>query len=116
MLNSKKVVWKLLTAEGAAKFQGVISEESVNSHTQIQMHSPTYVDEDLSKGRDKPVVLPVPLDRLTLTDIEALRKDILNKEADVESTIVVQYKKDSTKQQQLNLITMPAFFFPSLAV
>jgi len=111
-----KVNWNLLTAEESAKFQGVLTEESVNSHTQILMHTPKYVDEELSVGRDKPVVQPVPLDKLTLKDIEALRHEIMSKEASVDSTIVVQYRNDTRKQQQLDLVSMPAFFFPSLAI
>ena len=111
-----KVSWKLLTAEGSTKFQGIISEDNVNSHTQIQMHSPTYVNEELSKGRENPVNQPVPLDDLGLLDIEALRKNIIEVEGSVDSSIVVQYKNDVRKQQQLDLVTMPAFFFPSLAI
>lgn len=111
-----KVFYNLLTAEETSKYAGKLTKETINSHTQIIMRSPTYIDEDLSNGREKPVIVPVPLDQVTHIDIEALRKDIMEKEGNVETTVVVQYKQDRSKQSEIDLIAMPAFFFPSLVL
>jgi len=110
------VIYNLLIAEETAKFATALVKERINSHTQIQMHAPVYIDDDLSVNRDKPVRIPVPLDQLTHTDIEALRKDMMEKEGSVDSQIVVQYKEDRTKQSEIDLVSMPAFFFPSLVL
>jgi hypothetical protein len=111
-----EVQYNLLTAEESAKHAGIVTKDTINSHTQILMRNPVYVDDDLSKGREKPVFCPLPLDKLTHMDIEALRKDIMEKEGSVDSTIVVQYKEDRAKQSEIDLVGMPAFFFPSLVI
>ena len=106
------VHWYILDGESEKKFAANKKAKDVNSHDQIVLRKPVYEEEDYKPG----AVMPnVPLNKLSLEDIEALREDIMKKEANIETSVVIQYREDAGVQTSLNLITVPAFFFPSLA-
>lgn len=107
------VWWSLQTAEDTMAKERITDPERINSHTMIAMHNPLYISS-AAKDAGKDTKQPVPLDQLDYLDIEGLRGEILRVEGSVDSTVVVQYKDDQRKQQQLDLVAMPAFFFPSL--
>ena len=111
-----KVYWQMLDGEQETRFAKLLSvkEAEITSHEQIKMRRPTYIPEQAKGNEDAKAA--VPLDQLSLIDIEALRKDIMSKEGDVDSFIVVQYKNDSSIQAQVDLVSTPAFFFASLAL
>lgn len=110
------VFWNMLDGEQETRFAKLLGakEANITSHEQIKMRRPTYIPEE-AKGNEN-AKSAVPLDQLSLIDIEALRRDIMSKEGDVDSFVVVQYKGDSTIQAQVDLLSTPAFFFASLAL
>lgn len=107
-----KVYWTLLDGEKEKKYAELKKEKDINSHDQIILRNPKYKEDDHSEGQP---MLNVPLNKLTQIDIEALRGDIISKEANIDTSIVVQYRDNVNVQASLNLITVPSFFFPSLA-
>lgn len=111
-----KVYWKMLDGENELRYAKILmaKQADITSHEQIKMRTPTYVVPE-AQGDEK-ARTAVPLDELSLRDIEALRRDIMHKEGDVDSFVVVQYKGDSAIQAQVDLVATPAFFFASLAI
>ena len=107
-----EVIWKMLDGEEEIKYSKIIQVANITSHTQIEMRRPQFHNPELE---GKPLQ-KVPLDELSLNDIEALRKDIMHKEGNVDSFVVVQYKNDNSIQSQVDLVSTPAFFFSSLAI
>lgn len=106
-----EVQWDILDGEAEKKFQGILTSDSVSSHTQIQVRSAKYKNETESS-----VLLQLPLDNMDTLDIEGLRGHIMDVEANVETSVVVQYKDNSNMQANVDLVTTAAFFFPSLAI
>jgi len=84
------------------------------SNFQISVHSPVYFEKVKNSENEKPITLPL-LD-LGTEDIEALRQKIRDVNPDADTTFVIQHPFDSGNVQQLNLVSMPAFYFPSLGV
>lgn len=110
------VKFDLLTGTQENKFGQFLREEDISSHTYIQQRDPKYMDPKLKEDENREVWLTLPVDELTITDIEALRKHMRELEALVETSVVIQYKDDPSITAQVNLITLAAFFFPSLAI
>lgn len=106
------VHWKMLDGESEKKFAENKKAKDVNSNDQLILRKPLYEEDDHKEGGVMP---SVPLGKLSLNDIEALRGDIMRKEANIDTSVVIQYREDAGVQTSLNLITVPAFFFPSLA-
>lgn len=106
------VRWNMLNGKEEIKYSKLLQVASITSHTQIEMRRPVFENTDLES---KPIQ-KVPLDDLSLNDIEALRRDIMDKEGNVDSFVVVQYKNDVSIQSQVDLVATPAFFFSSLAI
>jgi hypothetical protein len=111
--SKQEVTYELVTTEIAEKMAKVITAESVTSHTQLQMHRPRYKTTN-SKGIE--TFIQLDLDRLVLSDIECLRKHIMDTEGSIDTTVVVQYESNSSLQNQIDLVSLAAFFFPSLAI
>lgn len=108
------VDWKLADGETESAFgKRLKSSGAVSSHTQLQMATPTYVDTEETEGKKTPISLP--LDQLTYMDIEGLRKNINDVEGKYDTLLAIQYK-DENIHAQIDLVTVSAFFFPSLAI
>lgn len=107
-----KVIWTLLDGEREKKYSQNVNSKKVTSHDQLLQRNPLYISEDYIQGKPMP---SLPINVISQDDIETLREDILTKEANIDTTVVVQYKNDINSIVQLNLISLPAFFFPSLA-
>ncbi len=109
------IFWKMCTGKEENIFAKQ-SVETINSHTQLLMRTPKFVNQELSQKSDKEVVQAVPLDQLSNIDIEALRKNIMETEGNVDSMIVVRSDEDANAIAQVDLLQTPAFFFASLAL
>lgn len=109
-----EIHWKLITAE--ASNNNNIQLKDVTSHTQIQVHDPVYYDTDIDKMSKTTESVPIGLnlDEMTNNDIEELRGHILQTEAKIDTSVVVQYKDQADMQAQVDLVSTPAFFFPSM--
>jgi len=106
------VSWELLDGKYERVYSLNNNAKSATSHTQLELRKAVYNDGTFSDDAKLP---KLPLDKISYDDIEQLREDILKKEANIETSVVIQYKEDASSITQLNLITVPAFFFPSLA-
>ncbi|HRB52103.1 MAG TPA: hypothetical protein PLD87_00355 [Bacteroidia bacterium] len=109
------VVYNLLDGKTENNYGKTLKSNKISSHTYIVMRDAKYLDPDkLEQGKEIPIILP--LGELSIVDIEFLRGEMRKVEADIHTTVVVQYKGDASIQAQVNLIATPAFFFPSLAL
>lgn len=106
------IKWNMLNGKEEVKYAKLLQVANITSHTQIEMRRPQFQNTELEGNPYQ----RVPLDDLSLNDIEALRKDIMAKEGNVDSYVVVQYKNDASIQSQVDLVSTPAFFFSSLAI
>lgn len=105
------VYWEMMDGDKEKSYAKNANKKNVSSHDQILQRNPRYND-----GESELDNLPaVPLNELSQDDIEQLREDIVSKEAFIDTSVVLQYKEDARTTVSLNLITVPAFFFPSLA-
>lgn len=112
--DSEAVVhWTLLDAKQERQYGRNKKASSISSHDQVLQHKPQYEEEGYQDG-DK--LLDLPIGKMTLQDIEVLRGDILDTMGKIETSVVVDFNGDPTTITQLNLIAVPAFFFPSLAI
>lgn len=105
------VVWRILDGEAERKNQNLLSSDSISSHTQLQVREVKY-DSPNQPG----TLIHLPLDEMDTLDIEAIRSNIVEVEANVETSVVVQYQENTSMQANVDLVTTPAFFFPSLAI
>ena len=104
------VHWTMLDGKREKEYSKIVSKKNVSSHDQLMQRNPVFEDETSDK-----IMPALPINDLSQDDIEQLREDIMTKEANIDTTVVVQYREDTRAQVQLNLITLPSFFFPSLA-
>lgn len=111
-----EVEWSHLNQELEERVGRFLGVEDTSSHTMLEIRKPTFEMEVSSpEGAKHNPRTAVPLDELGFMDIEHLRGDMLDNEGKIDTTIVVQYKDDPSSVQQLDLVTIPAFFFPSMA-
>lgn len=108
-----KIQWTMTTGLSERLHSERKGNATRSSHDQLLLHNPKYWDDDATKTWETAPILP--LNKLSNDDIEALREDIMKKEASIETSVVIQYKEQESVQANVNLITIPSFFFPSLA-
>lgn len=106
-----EVHWEMLDGATEKKYADSKRQKEVSSHDQLLQRNPKYKEVDGEKEN----FMLLPIGKISTDDIEDLRADVLKKEADIDTSVVVQYREDVRTQANLNLITVPAFFFPSLA-
>ena len=111
--SGQEVTYELVTTEMSEKLAKVVTAESVTSHTQLELHRPRYKAKN---GKEQATFMQLDLNRLMLKDIECLRKHILETEGSIDTTVVVKHESNSSLVQQIDLVSLAAFFFPSLAI
>lgn len=103
-----KIEWHLVDVKREDMYTR--GKTQTNSHDQLLMRSPMYYEGE------KKVVLGVgALSQMSIPDIEAIRKSIMETEGNIDTSVVIRYGDDDSTSTQINLIAIPAFFFPSLA-
>lgn len=112
--SGKTATWELTTVEMEGRMMA--SKKKVSSHTQLEARKASYLGGE--KGTT-PMVLT--LDNEHLADIEAIRRDIMDKEAKVDTVVILSHPhKDKVAEQykyvHVDLLSVPAFFFPSQAI
>lgn len=107
-----EVTWTLLQVASEDKYATGVAKRNFSSHDQLLQRNPKYQDGETEVGKPLPAL---PLNDLSQDDIETLRNDIVKTEGLIDTSVVVQYKDDVTTATKLNLVSVPAFFFPSLA-
>lgn len=111
-----EVVWNITDGEAERKNQKIINPDDVSSHTQIQVTDAKYVTYQKGSTGEVEVLVTLPLDRMDTLDIEGLRREIMETEGHIETTVVCQYGDNASMQANVDLVTTAAFFFPSLAI
>lgn len=104
------VIWEMMDGNKEKEYAKHVNKKQLSSHDQLLQRNPVYDD-----GSGSEILPKLPINELSQDDIEQLREDILSKEANIDTSVVLQYKEDARTTVNLNLLTVPAFFFPSLA-
>ena len=99
----------LVTFETEQLF-GTMKKGDVDLNTRLLMHMPKVLQED-----DKPAI-NLNIDRTKYSVLDRLESFCSEKDARLDTSIVVQSLDYEDERQSVDLITIPDFFFPSLAV
>lgn len=107
-----EVTWTLLDVQKERAFTLAKGKKDGSTHDQLLIRNPVYEEDDYQEG-DKKIL--VPIGKMTMDDIETLRGHIIETEGKINTSVVVSYQNTPGTEVQLNLLAVPAFFFPSLA-
>ena len=116
--SKKQVIFTLLDGFGE-DIATLSKKKDKSSHTTLQMRNPRELYKKESSSEAIPIQLH--LDSLSLVDIEYLRKAIKNVEGEVDTIVEFEHpeaeiKIGSEKTVRIDLVSQPAFFFPSGAI
>lgn len=89
-----------------------IPKKQRSVHTIIKQRRPNEVQQ---AGNGDDLLLGVNLDRLSYDDINDLYKAMLLSEGDLDTSLTI-YHPNNGQSLEVDLLTLPAFFFPSGAV
>lgn len=107
-----EVFWTLLNSKKERSFGISKQNKDASSHDQIFIHSPVFEEDGYEEGDVRKIV---PVGKLSMDDIEALRGHIIQTEGKIDTSVVINYKETPGTETMLNLLSVPTFFFPSLA-
>lgn len=116
--RAKKLVrWQLLDVETESEHDALYDVEGRSSLTMLELRNPEYILDDVD-GENKKVkrYLGVDLKKMNWKDIDQLRKNILDTEGSVDTLLTIAHKTDKEKEARVDLLSVPAFFFPSLGI
>lgn len=114
--RSKQIVeWTMLDVQTESEHDALYDTENRSSLTMLEMRNPTYILEDTNNDGVK-VERPMQVDlkKLNWKDIDHLRKNVLDTEGSVDTLYTIAHKTDKEKEVRIDLLSVPAFFFPSL--
>lgn len=114
--DGTRLGWTLLTGEQESKFSK-LDREQVNANTMISMRVPQVLltpKEGVSEA--KQIGMGWMHSNADLLDIEAFRGEVRKVEGTINTTLVIQNQKDSTRTARVELLATPDFFFPSQAI
>ena len=117
-LSKQKFKWELLDGNKERKYAGVpMSDLHINTPL-IQRNPKVYWAEvgDTQTGGKKPAWINFDTSEADVLDLEQYRKDIKNKEGNIDTLLTIQHQTNSLRQVRVDLVTIPAFFFPSQAL
>lgn len=115
-LEDKEIQWKYLTGIDEERF-AKIDPNSITINTTLSMHSPkikTRLQND-NMGINEDQLINYDIKRADVFDNELINKDILEKEGEVNTSIVIENKHNG-EQVRVDLLTTTAFFLPSQAL
>lgn len=113
--SGKRAVWYLSTVLNETRAaQG--KKKVASSHMQLETRKASYLGGEGGKTE-----MLLTLDNMHLADIETIRKSIKEKEARVDTLVVLEHPQkdkvaDEYKTVTVDLLTQPAFFFPSQGI
>jgi hypothetical protein len=87
-------------------------DEDQSSHTPIKLRNPQVLE--MKEGKEREYSLN--LDKLSIKDISFIRKTFRDLEGDIDTSMVIANQKDPNQTVRVNLIALPAFFFPSVVI
>lgn len=111
-----KYKWELLDGATEALYKNQLTED-MRINLMLEMRKPKWFWEAPTGLGTEKKTLWADLDtaRYHIQDLEHLRGEIMDIEGNVDTTITIVHQNDTTRKERINLITMPPFFFPSLA-
>lgn len=114
----KKIVeWEMLDVETESDHDAMHDIDNRSSLTMLELRNPKYIIDDVS-GTGEKVKRPVAvnLKKLNWKDLDHLRKNILDTEGSVDTLLTIGHKTEKDREARIDLLAVPAFFFPSLGI
>lgn len=115
--SKDKIRFTMLDGRGEA-IGAATTKNNRSSHTVLEMRRPVWFKD---KEGGKPTPIKINLDNLSFVDIEALRKRIQEVEGRVDTEIMFEHPEAEVRSQSerevvVDVLSTPAFFFPSEAI
>jgi hypothetical protein len=110
-ISKKKYKWEVLDGLTEANYAKALRED-IRINLMLEMRKPKYLFAD---GVKKDVWAEFETKTAHILDLEHLRDQIRDIEGLVDTTLTIQHPTDVTRRERVNLISLPVFFFPSLA-
>lgn len=104
-----KLRWEILDGLIERQFAEVMKND-LRINLMIDMRKPKY--SFMKEGKEQWIMFETG--KQHVVDLEALRMDIQDKEGNVDTSLTIQHPDDPGRQQRVDLIALPVFFFPSL--
>lgn len=113
--SQQKVVWTMLDVDTESEHDCLHDMEGRSSLTMLELRNPMVFFKDKNNdGQEVERSRKVDLKKMNWKDIDSLRKNVLDTEGNVDTLLTIQHKKDKEKEVRIDLLSVPAFFFPSL--
>ncbi len=110
-----EVEYQLLDGEIENKWAPTLKRESeIVVNMQILMHSPKMLGKN--KSDHKIVKFSFETDNCDILDLEYLRKHIMETEGTIDTFLAIEHQTDKNRSKRVDLVSLPAFFFPSQAL
>lgn len=114
--DNTKYKWKLL--DGKME-KNMLSVKKININTPIEQRAIKYLwgdapDTEAGEGAKKQVWTIFDVGEADVLDLEQIREEIRLKEGEVDTSLTIEHQTNPLKQVKVDLISIPAFFFPSL--
>ena len=107
-LSEQEYRWKFIDGTVERKWLGVL-QDNPRINMVIEMRSPQVKFLD-----GKYMMFETP--DAEILDLEHLRAEMKDKEGDINTFLTIQHQTDPHRQQRVDLLQVPAFFFPSQAL
>ena len=102
--------YELITHDRATKFSNALGDKKAKYTDLVARYKPTYLYEG-----NTPSAFMANSKSVSAYDVEKLHIDMREKDAKIDTLVVVESEKKPGLQAQIDVITIPAFFYPSLA-
>lgn len=106
--TNAKYRWRMLTGASERKWAKILRNNPRVNMT-LEMRSPQL---EFTPGKWTEYSTP----EADIMELEHLRKEIKDNEGDVDTFLTIVHPDDKNRQQRVDLVALPVFFFPSQAL
>lgn len=114
--SEEEYEWYMLDGTTERNFQKVLTVDNITSNTQLEMRRVKVKWINDTKKNAKPVLVNFDIDSADMLDVEHIRKEIRGKEGLIDTWLTIRNQTNARKETRVDLVSLPAFFFPSQAL
>lgn len=111
-ISKLKYKWEVLDGLTEANYSKSLRED-IRINLMLEMRKPKYLFQDTVKNKETWASFETKTAHIM--DLEHLRDQIREIEGTVDTSLTIQHPTDLARRERVNLISLPVFFFPSLA-
>lgn len=105
--------WEVLNGLTENNFSAAMNDD-LRVNLMLEMRKPKWKFVDAT-DRKKDAWVMFETKKSHIIDLEHLRNQIKEVEGTVDTSLAIQHPTDMTRRDRVNLVSLPVFFFPSLA-